>query len=226
MFKINVLIRADNYWRLVTGEVIQRESCPTVIKTHLGWVLLKVNPPNAHSQIWDLETLGIKSQEESLYGNLTQTISFKDGRYEVKLPWRERHPPLPSNYQLSLKRLTGLCSCLKRDPPLQQDYDSVIRNQIDNGIVEAVDGVEESENGNSHYIPHYAVITKEGEMIKLRVVYDASAISNSPSLNDCLYAAFLQSNYITNPPQIQSSQHCSDWRYREGFLDDISKPKG
>ena len=37
---IDILIGADNYWRLVTGEVEQREDCPTAIRTRLGWVLL------------------------------------------------------------------------------------------------------------------------------------------------------------------------------------------
>ena len=37
--KINMLIGTDNHWRLMTGEVIQHDSCPTVIKTRLGWVL-------------------------------------------------------------------------------------------------------------------------------------------------------------------------------------------
>ena len=32
-------------------------------------------------------------------------ISFKNGRYEVQLLWKEYHSPLPDNYQLSSKWL-------------------------------------------------------------------------------------------------------------------------
>lgn len=39
-----------------------------------------------------------------------------------------------------------------------------------------------------HYLPHHGVIREDKLTTKLRVVYDASAKNNGPSLNDCLYA--------------------------------------
>ena len=36
---INVLIASYHYWKLVTGEVIYQDNCPTAVKTLLGWVL-------------------------------------------------------------------------------------------------------------------------------------------------------------------------------------------
>ena len=41
--------------------------------------------------------------------------------------------------------------------------------------------------GKVHYLPHHAVIRRDKETAKLRVVYDASARSGDPTLNDCLY---------------------------------------
>ena len=42
--------------------------------------------------------------------------------------------------------------------------------------------------GKVHYIPHHPAVRLDMATTKLRVVYDASARSNGPSLNDCLYA--------------------------------------
>ncbi len=54
-----------------------------------------------------------------------------------------------------------------------------------------MDEVDESEHSNpgvTHYIPHHAVIRQDKLTTKLRVVYNASAKQDGPSLNDCLYA--------------------------------------
>ena len=43
------------------------------------------------------------------------------------------------------------------------------------------------EIGKVHYLPHQAVIQRDKSTTKMRIVYDASAKENGPSLNDCLY---------------------------------------
>ena len=49
-------------------------------------------------KFWDLEALGIEDNEPSVYEEFEKKISFKDGRYEVHLPWKEPHPPLEDHY--------------------------------------------------------------------------------------------------------------------------------
>ncbi len=123
-----------------------------------------------------------------MYEEFADTIQFKDGRYEVARPWKDPHPMLPDNYKLSLKRLHGLLRRLRQTPRILQEYDSVIRNQMQQGIVQVVEHPERSEMGKVHYLPHHAVMRQVKETTMLRVVYDASARSEGPSLNDCLYA--------------------------------------
>lgn len=70
-----------------------------------------------------------------------------------------------------------------------REYDSVIREQERDGVIEAVANLEVGENGRTHYLPHHAVIRRDAKTTNLRVVYDASSRANGkgPSLNDCLH---------------------------------------
>ena len=138
-------------------------------------------------RFWDLESLGISSSEQSVYSQFINTISFRHGRYEVRQPWKDTHPILPDNYETSLKRLKNLLNRLKEEPNVLLEYNAVIREQIKNGVVEEVSEPETGEVGRVHYLPHHAVIRRDKETTKLRIVYDASCKSNGTSLNDCLY---------------------------------------
>ena len=53
------------------------------------------------------------------------------------------------------------------------------------GIMESAP--ENFEPGNCHYIPHHPVVNENKDTTKVRIVFDASAKSEGPSLNDCLY---------------------------------------
>ena len=49
-------------------------------------------------QFWNLESLGVKGDDRGTLENFDENIIFKDGRYQVCLPWKETHPALPDNY--------------------------------------------------------------------------------------------------------------------------------
>lgn len=217
--EINVLIGSDQYWQVVTGNILRGVSGPTAIETRFGWVLSgpaegvfnditsinlvqsshvlhlnvssdQCNDTNLDSvlrRFWDLESLGIVSDEPSVYEKFMRGITFNNMRHEVHLPWKDEHTILPDNYELSETRLRGLLRRLKQDPQLLKEYDTVIREQINNGIVEIVEEPWNSEIGRTHYIPHHPIIRRDKSTTKLRIVYDASAKSGGPSLNDCLY---------------------------------------
>ena len=67
-------------------------------------------------------------------------------------------------------------------------YDSVITDQVNWGIVEVVTEPTEKLATQVHYVPHHAVHREDKKTTKLRMVFDASAKTNGPALNDCLYA--------------------------------------
>ena len=122
-----------------------------------------------------------------MYEQFQEQISFKNHRYEVHLPWKTPHPSLPDNYELSRKRLENLLKRLRQEPEVLKEYDSVINEQLQRGIVEVVEKPSEGGVGRVHYIPHHAVIRTDKSTTKLRIVYDASAKSDGVALNDCVY---------------------------------------
>ncbi len=215
--EVDILIGSDQYWKIVTGKTRKGESGPTAIQTRLGWVLSgpvgeelrqvthASNLVTIHTlkcaseeverkndglvqelkKFWDLETLGI--QPQCVYEEFLESIKYEDNHYEVNLPWKPDHAELPDNYDLSKKRLLGLLKRLHNEPEVLKEYDNVIRGQCNKGIVEPVPESNEVAK-RVHYLPHHAVIRQDKATTKLRVVYDASARSSGPSLNDCLYS--------------------------------------
>ena len=145
-------------------------------------------------KFWDLEVLGIQDHETSVYDEFVKKISFKDGRYEVHLPWKEQHPPLGDHYQMSLNRLISLLQRLKRSPEVLKEYDTVIKNQLSSGIIEIAS--KPNPSSQVHYLPHHPVIRSDRDTTKFRIVYDASAKTTGTSLNDCLYVGPPFGQYI------------------------------
>ncbi len=139
------------------------------------------------STFWELESLGITGSDRSVHQEFEESISFKDGWYEVCLPWKHPCPLLPDNHQLSLRRLQSVLCRLRQTPIILQEYDSIIRKQLELGIVQPVEEFDHGEVGQVHYLPHHAVVRQDKETTKVRVVYDTSAKSGWPSLNDCLF---------------------------------------
>ena len=209
---VDILICSDYYWELVTGSVCRSEKGPTAVHTKLGWVLsgpmlegyraqsstnlitTHVLQVDTHQQkivnldeqlqsFWELESLGIQKVERTLYDEFTCSIVFHQGRYQVALSWKEFHDVLPDHYQLSLNRLRGLLRRLRHDPATLEQYDRTIKEQLEKGIIEVVDVLKPAPS-KVHYLPHHAVVHTDKTTTKLRVVYDASARSSGPSLND------------------------------------------
>lgn len=134
---------------------------------------------------WNLESIGIDTKVDPVIELFNDNIVYRDKRYEVALPWKEIHDPLPDNYNLSLRRLKSLLHRLQPNSQLLKEYDNVIKDQCDKGIIERVSTEELSDN--VHYLPHHCVVREDKETTKLHIVYDASAKNNGPSLNECLY---------------------------------------
>ncbi|XP_052238434.1 uncharacterized protein LOC127849725 [Dreissena polymorpha] len=213
-FEISLLIRADHYWNVVEDDVIRGDG-PTAVKSKIGYLLsgslhsiypnrtmktvLNVMMPQSHKseemaleRFWNLESIGINAAEknetaiEYLQNYQNNFISFSDGKYCAKLPWKQYHPSLPSNYGVAMRRTEATIKRLSEDPFILQKYGQIIAEQERRGFIEKV--ADDSQPSQQvHYIPHHGV-KKDSLTTPIRLVYDCSCrqARESPSLNDCL----------------------------------------
>ena len=211
---VDLLIAADHYWSVFTGRIIRGDpSGPVALETMLGWVLSEPAAVRAESctinlsathvleiesgdishvqddlqKFWDLETLGIRDTETSVHDKFSNEIRFTGERYQVKLPFKDNHPMLSDNYTNASRRLATVIKKLKTQPEILEQYDQVIKEQLESGVVEEVRQDQVLEPGNVHYLPHRGVVRLDRDTTKVRVVYDASSKVFGPSLNDCLH---------------------------------------
>ena len=186
----------------------------TVDRTHVTHSNLIIDGPNHLFQpsqddvlantlksFWDTESIGISDfSGGGDVANESFEIDVKrnGGRYEVKLPWKEDCLPSSNSYHLCESRLRSLHHKLRKEPTLLSEYNNIIQDQLKAGIVEKVpteDLTNEKTATRSHYLPHLAVVRKDRETTKVRLLYDGSAKTSKheKSLNDCLQTG---PNYI------------------------------
>ena len=96
----------------------------------------------------------------------------------MPLPWRDNHPAISSDYELCVNRLKSLQRKLLKEPELIREYNQIIEEQLSKGILEKVAAEKDNEKEDVLYLlylPHHAVIRRDRETTKLRIVYDGSA---------------------------------------------------
>ena len=129
---IDMLIGADVWGKLMTGQKYELVDGPTAIETRLGWTITEKVKGNQKddtialvhdlfineskiSDLWTLDVLGIKdpiekinfdSKNERVKTNFLKSICKDEkGRFSVELPWKEDFAPLTDNYNLARARL-------------------------------------------------------------------------------------------------------------------------
>lgn len=173
---IDLLVGADYYWELVTGNTCRGEGGPTAIHTIAGWVLSGPSTSNSSRQsavnlsvthvlhtgaaesqcvldeqlqaFWNLESIGINALDAgktSVLNEFKDKIWLNQGRYEEFLPWKDQHRPLPDNYELCHRRLQGLIRRLQQDQMILEMYDSIIRQKLQQGIVELTEAMSKNQ---------------------------------------------------------------------------------
>ena len=206
-FSITLLIGADQYWNIVEDHIV-RGNGPTAVASKLGYLLS--GPLEASNQcqtvastlhvatqqtpnlekFWSVEAVGITPGN---YPNNTFLDTYinssvdrlSDGSYRARFPWKDSHPPLPTNYSTCSHRTRTLVRKLALTPSLLSKYSDILEDQERRGFIEQVQHMTNSTR--CHYIPHHPV-HKKSMTTPIRIVYDCSCHQSreQPSLNDCL----------------------------------------
>ncbi|XP_046846738.1 uncharacterized protein LOC124440389 [Xenia sp. Carnegie-2017] len=154
-----------------------------------------------YRKLCDLDVLGLEDQsngDETIYQDFKdQLIQSPEGWYETGLLYKPTTSSLPSNKAGSLARLGKLVKRLEKKPRLFEQYQQIMKEQEEQGIIEKV---THEAKGREFYLPHKPVVRESAESTKVRVVYDVSAkeSEDSPSLNDCLETGPILQNLLWN----------------------------
>lgn len=195
--EIDMLIGADYYWSVMNGEIKRLESGLILMNSKFGYVLSgsvetlhdgkltalflhsETNIDNMLRTFWEIENVacGGTVELDPAVKIFEESVTFTEGRYEVRLPWKDdRKGSLNNNYSAAMYRLKKL---LGRSTINElKEYDKVIQQYVSSGVAEKVHYKKEG----MHYLPHQGVRRFDSPTTPLRVVFDAST-----GLNDCLH---------------------------------------
>ncbi|GFW45459.1 DUF1758 domain-containing protein [Trichonephila clavipes] len=183
--KIDVLLGAEIFYELLRpGQIYCGDSRLLLQNTVFGYVV--------SGSVGDENRLVSKTRivvrRTLAFEMFKQRVHFKNGRYEVELPWKRDSNELSDNFSLAKRRLGSLMRKMQRDKVLYSEYCKVLKNYLDVGIIEKVTNPFIPTNNPVFYLPHQVIIKNESLTTKLRLVFDASAHEEKQlSLNDCLF---------------------------------------
>lgn len=217
---IDLLLGADKFWELLKGETLRLPRGPYLQNSLLGWLISgKINNNNLREKdvfcyfnssidneidlqikrFWELEeipksTLALTADERICEDSFCKTTKRdNDGRFIVQLPLKESPDSLGNSYSMALKRFFALERKLNKSPLYKKMYSDFIREYLDLGHMSRI----ESYSSPHYFLPHHGVFRESSETTKLRVVFDASALTTThKSLNDIQYSGPVLQNDI------------------------------
>ncbi len=114
---------------------------------------------------------------------MDRSLKFKDGHFQVALPWRKEPVDIPNNKPMAEKRLDSLKRRLQKDVELFDKYKAAMQDYFDKRHAERIPKDElKLNNGKVWYLPHHPV-THRLKPEKVRVVFDCAATYEGQSLN-------------------------------------------
>ncbi|XP_022166687.1 uncharacterized protein LOC111031163, partial [Myzus persicae] len=215
---IDFLLGADVYPQILgpSSRALHIPGLPSALETTLGWIILgssvdkdkspkvtlmltsEVTIDNLLRTFWEIEEpiptnkffTGDQKCEEFFCRTTTRDAT---GRFTLSLPFKHNSSLLGVSRDMAVARFLNLERKFIKDPEVYEQYRAFMREYEDLGHMQLA-----SRPGKYH-IPHHAVIKRSDKTIKLRVVFDASAVSSTgKSLNDMLHVGPKLQNDISD----------------------------
>ena len=202
-YPIHLIIGDNTFCRIKTHEMCKgKPGEPLVEGTTFGWIIHGGDLPNDecmfcrdvsdYQKLYSLDVLGVEDRGEDdewdVYTEFNEAISRnEEGRYQVGIPWIPGARLTDTNEMQSRRRLKSVNKKINHDPGLKAEYQKIISDQLDKGIIEKVP--DEPDGSHVFYMPHKPVVKSAATTTKVRMVFDASAKPNplARSINECMY---------------------------------------
>lgn len=210
--KVEFLIGANLFPLIFDGgRVSTPAGFPTPFKTVFGWVLIgEVDLPHFETnktlmsnhvvteltiedslkRFWEIEeppqARKVSPQDIACEQLFCETVYREhDGRYVVKLPFKDNSPDIGTSFEKAERNLLSLENRFSRDEKLKSAYVDFMTEYETLGHMSHFDSKDATP---LYIIPHHGIFKNSESDPKLRVVFNASApSSNGTSLNDKLF---------------------------------------
>ena len=195
---IDILIGCDQYWDVVTGEIVNRHSGLVAMNSAYGWLISGRSGELVRQST--LKSFVCKSvvlceTERCWYDDLAEDLekdatlkkseeclTYDNQRYEARLPWRSGMSLEVNYHSMAVSKLIAKVKRLKKEGWFE-GYNEVIQTYLAKDYIERC---EEDDMGC--YIPHHDILKENKTTTKLRIVFDGSCkLQGTYSLNECLY---------------------------------------
>ncbi|XP_068250223.1 uncharacterized protein [Palaemon carinicauda] len=134
---------------------------------------------------------GLSFEDTRFVKRCQDDIEFKDGHFQLPMPFRDCNVNLPNNKKQAVSRAKWQRRKMKNSEDYRQQYTAFMDKLFEKGYAYKIPD-DEVNKIPVWYLPHHAVFhPKKG---KIRVVFDCSAKFEGVSLNDVL----LQGPNLTN----------------------------
>uniref|UniRef100_A0A0A9Z001 Integrase catalytic domain-containing protein n=1 Tax=Lygus hesperus TaxID=30085 RepID=A0A0A9Z001_LYGHE len=213
---IDFLLGADLFPEIWTGSVVTiQENLPRLFSSIFGHIVIGkvggLSDTPSSTSLFTMETRDDLNFQLQRFWEIEEPLSpqhsidpdavrceehfqdthhrMPDGRYVVRLPFRDDIVQLGDSSGVALRRFFNLEKKLSRDPAIQEKYHKFMHEYL------VLDHMAVSSTPSKFVIPHHSVVKQDHNDIKLRVVFDASVKVQNGSLNQhLLVGEKLQSN--------------------------------